>query len=143
MIKPAWEKYRTILAFSETIAPNKTKANNKIDAPYPVLVGYLGYPMIKYIETIKLKNLDTLKIPEAVMIRPKLVAVFDNIKDTINIMTAIYPKKQINALEAYDQGNKRITKESIILFGDIKLNENIDSNEINLNTAAELLNNSQ
>ena len=24
--------------------------NNKINAPYPVLVGYLGYPMIKYIE---------------------------------------------------------------------------------------------
>ena len=30
------------------------------------------------------------------------------------------------------EGNKRITKESIILFGDIKLNENVDSDEINL-----------
>ena len=35
-------------------------------------------------------------MPEALMIRPKLVAVFDNIKDTINIMTSIYPKKDVN-----------------------------------------------
>ena len=83
--------------------------NYKLDIPYPVLVGYLGYPMIKYMEKIELKNYDTLNIPEALMIRPKLVAVFDNIKDTINIMTAIYPKKQIDASAAYNQGFKRIT----------------------------------
>ena len=53
--------------------------------PYPVLVGYLGYPMIQYMEKIILSNPDTLNIPEAVMIRPKIVAVFDNIKDTIEI----------------------------------------------------------
>ena len=65
--------------------------------PYPVLVGYLGYPMIQYMEKIILSNPDTLNIPEAVMIRPKIVAVFDNIKDTIDVMTAIYPDKNIKA----------------------------------------------
>ena len=65
--------------------------------PYPVLVGYLGYPMIQYMEKIILSNPDTLNIPEAVMIRPKIVAVFDNIKDTIDVMTAIYPEKNIKA----------------------------------------------
>ena len=102
-------------------------ANDKLDAPYPVLVGYLGYPMIKYIEKIELKNHDTLEIPEAVMIRPKLVAVFDNIKDTINIMTAIYPKKQINAIEAYDQGNKRITNVISQLHSEIS-KDSLDNN---------------
>ena len=37
------------------------------------------------------------------MIRPKLVAVFDNIKDTINIMTAIYPKKEKDPEAAYNE----------------------------------------
>ena len=81
------ESLRELLNFSKI-------SNIVIDIPYPVLVGYLGYPMIRYMEEINLKNPDTLKIPEAVMIRPKLVAVFDNIKDTINIMTTVYPKKK-------------------------------------------------
>ena len=48
--------------------------------PFPVMVGYLGYPMIKFMENINLTNPDEINIPDAVMIRPKLVAVFDNIK---------------------------------------------------------------
>ena len=78
--------------------------------PYPVLVGYLGYPMIQYMEKINLSNPDTLNIPEAVMIRPKIVAVFDNIKDTIDIMTAIYPVKNINAENALKEAEKLIKK---------------------------------
>ena len=76
--------------------------------PYPVLVGYLGYPMIQYMEKIILSNPDTLNIPEAVMIRPKIVAVFDNIKDTIDVMTAIYPEKNIKAETALKKAEKLI-----------------------------------
>ena len=36
--------------------------NNEIDVPFPTLVGYLGYPMIQYIENIKLNNKDNIKI---------------------------------------------------------------------------------
>ena len=78
--------------------------------PYPVLVGYLGYPMIQYMEKINLSNPDTLNIPEAVMIRPKIVAVFDNIKDTIDVMTAIYPEKNIKAETALKEAEKLIGK---------------------------------
>ena len=49
--------------------------------------------MIQYMEKIILSNPDTLNIPDAVMIRPKIVAVFDNIKDTIDVMTASIQKK--------------------------------------------------
>jgi len=76
--------------------------------PYPVLVGYLGYPIIQYMEKIILSNPDTLNIPEAVMIRPKIVAVFDNIKDTIDVMTAVYPDKDIKAETALKEAEKLI-----------------------------------
>ena len=55
--------------------------------PYPVLVGYLGYPMIQYMEKITLSNPDTLNIPDAVMIRPKIVTVFDNISPNVEVVT--------------------------------------------------------
>ena len=76
---------------------------DKSTPPFPVMVGYLGYPMIRLMEDIKLKNPDQINIPDAVMIRPKFVAVFDNIKDTINIMTSIYPDKKVNPEKAFNE----------------------------------------
>ena len=76
---------------------------DKTTPPFPVMVGYLGYPMIRLMEDIKLKNPDQINIPDAVMIRPKFVAVFDNIKDTINIMTSIYPNKKVNPEKAFNK----------------------------------------
>ena len=77
-------------------------------SPFPVLVGYLGYPMIQLMEKINLNNPDEINIPDALMIRPKLVAVFDNIKDTINIQTSIYPDKKVTAELAYSKANDYI-----------------------------------
>ena len=84
--------------------------NTQINPPYPTLVGYLGYPMIKFMENITLKNDDNIKIPDATFIRPKIVAVFDNIKDTISLMTVSYPSKKISPNLAYKKANLLIKK---------------------------------
>ena len=77
-----------------------------INIPFPILVGYLGYPMIKYMEQIELKNKDNINIPDSILIRPKIVTVFDNIKDSITVMTVVYPneKKEIETLYNKAQG---------------------------------------
>ena len=77
-----------------------------IEAPYPILVGYLGYPMIKYMEKIDLKNKDNINIPESILIRPKIVTVFDNIKDSITVMTAIYPSDDNDFESIYNKAKK-------------------------------------
>ena len=74
-----------------------------IETPYPVLVGYLGYPMIKYMEKINLENNDNIKIPESILIRPKIVTVFDNIKDSITVMTVVYPSDDKNFKNIYEK----------------------------------------
>ena len=68
---------------------------NPKEPPYPILVGYLGYPMIKYMENIKLKNPDPLKIPEAMLIRPKIAAVFEKQQDTAVVFEKIASKPSI------------------------------------------------
>ncbi len=80
--------------------------------PYPTLIGYLGYPMIQFMEKIKLQNNDNIKIPDATLIRPKIVAVFDNIKDTISIMTVCYPSKKLKPELAY-KNSKLLLKKTI------------------------------
>ncbi len=84
--------------------------NNNNNIPYPTLVGYLGYPMIQYMENIKLNNFDNINIPDAMLIRPKIVAIFDNIKDVISIMTVSYPSKNLNAEKAYKNANNLLKK---------------------------------
>jgi len=113
-----------IKSIKELINFSKIKRNFN-DPPFPILVGYLGYPMIQLMEKIKLCNPDEINIPDAIMIRPKLVAVFDNIKDTINIMTSVYPNKKISAETAFKKANSYIEKKIT------KLNNNVLKKTVN------------
>ncbi len=107
-----------------------------VDVPYPILVGYLGYPMIKYMENIRLNNQDDIKIPDSVLIRPKIVTVFDNIKDSITVMTVVYPNKEKDFEKIYKKTEELLQKkvdqlkESLIqnTNNKIKTNLNFKSN---------------
>ena len=107
-----------------------------IETPYPILVGYLGYPMIKYMEKINLENKDTINIPDSILIRPKIVTVFDNIKDNIAVMTVVYPSDDRNFETIFDQSQKLLEtkvsqlKESLIQIKtkDIESDLNFKSN---------------
>ena len=90
--------------------------------PYPILVGYFGYPMIRYMEKIKLSNIDTIKIPDSIFIRPKIVAVFDNLTDKISLMTPVYYSKKIEPKKAYKNA------QNIIQLAINKLNSNLKKN---------------
>jgi len=103
-----------------------------LDVPYPILVGYLGYPMIQYMEKIKLNNYDNIHIPESVLIRPKVVTVFDNIKDKITVMTVIYPNNKKNPTDYYEESQKLLDKtvnqlkESLIKTSVSKINSKLN-----------------
>ena len=101
--------------------------------PFPVLVGYIGYPMIKYMEEIKLSNNDTICIPDSIFIRPKLVLIFDNITDKIFLMTPIYFSENIKAKDAYEISQK------IINSAINNLNTNLKK-DISINLKNKLLN---
>jgi len=91
-----------INSLKELIALSKFDKDN-IDTPYPILVGYMGYPMIKFMEKIRLENPDNINIPDSIMIRPKIVVVFDNIKDLITVMTVVYPNNQKNFDQLFEK----------------------------------------
>jgi len=72
------------------------------------LFGYLGYDMVRQIERLPAKNPDVLGIPEAVMIRPTLVAVFDHVRDTLTLVTAVWPAPGLDARTAWDAAQARL-----------------------------------
>ncbi|PPR47484.1 MAG: Anthranilate synthase component 1 [Alphaproteobacteria bacterium MarineAlpha5_Bin9] len=117
---------KPIQSLKKLVNLSKIKRDKNL-SPYPILVGYLGYSMIQYMEKINISKKDKLNIPEAFLIRPKIVAVFDNIKDKITIMTTVYHDNNIKAEAAYKNANIRI--ESCIK----KLNKTLLKNSSNKN----------
>jgi anthranilate synthase component I len=55
------------------------------------LFGYLGYDMVRLLERLPASNPDVLGIPEAVLARPTIMAVFDHVRDTLTLCTTVWP----------------------------------------------------
>ncbi|PCJ99729.1 MAG: anthranilate synthase component I [Zetaproteobacteria bacterium] len=54
------------------------------------LFGYIGYDMIRLVEDIPDNNPDDLKVPDSILSRPSVLAIFDNVKNMICIVTPVY-----------------------------------------------------
>jgi anthranilate synthase component 1 len=72
------------------------------------IFGYLGYDMVRHIERLPDTNPDVLNIPEAVMIRPTLVAVFDHVRDVLMLVTTVWPTPGMDVQAAWEQAQARL-----------------------------------
>jgi anthranilate synthase component 1 len=55
------------------------------------LFGYLGYDMVRLMERLPALKPDALGIPDAVLARPGIVAVFDHVRDALTLCTTAWP----------------------------------------------------
>jgi anthranilate synthase component I len=72
------------------------------------LFGYLGYDMVRQIEHLPNMPPDRLGLPDAILLRPTIVAIFDTVKDEIVVVTPVWPDSHIEARAAYTRGQERI-----------------------------------
>ena len=83
-----------------------------IPAPLPPmasgLFGYLGYGMIGQVERLPDANPDRLGVPDALLVRPSVVASFDNVLDRVTVVTPCWPQEGVTARAAYDQARTRL-----------------------------------
>jgi len=50
------------------------------------LVGYLGYDMVRLMENLPETNPRVIDVPDGLMLRPTLFAIFDNVNDEISLI---------------------------------------------------------
>jgi anthranilate synthase component 1 len=72
------------------------------------LFGYLGYDMVRQMEKLPAKNKDVLGVPESILVRPTVVAIFDNVDDLVTVVTPVWPRQGTGARAAYDQACERL-----------------------------------
>jgi anthranilate synthase component 1 len=71
------------------------------------LFGVLGYDMVRLAEHLPNVNPDPLDLPDAIMTRPSIVAVFDSIGQEIQVITPVRPSG-LSAAEAYAAATARL-----------------------------------
>jgi anthranilate synthase component 1 len=90
-------------------------AESRIDAPEGVppmaagVFGYLSYDMVRLMEELPADRPDPIGIPDAIMIRPTIVVVFDTVKDIITVVTPVRPEPGMNAAAALSRATERLT----------------------------------
>ena len=72
------------------------------------LFGYLGYDMIRLVEHLPNINPDPIGVPDAVMMRPTVVAVLDGVKGEVTIVSPAWIKSGLSARAAYAQSAERV-----------------------------------
>jgi anthranilate synthase component 1 len=88
-------------------------AASRIDLPEELppmaagLFGVLGYDMIRLVEPVGPAKSDTLGLPDAVMMRPSIVAIFDSVGGEIVLVTPVRPNGQ-TAEAAYAAAEARL-----------------------------------
>ena len=78
------------------------------------LFGYLGYDMVRHMERLPEPNPDTLGVPDAIMIRPTMMVVFDAVRDEISLVTPV-PDGGDPRKAAYEGGLARIEEVAFAL----------------------------
>ena len=73
------------------------------------IFGYLGYDMVRLMEELPQPNPDPIGVPDAVMVRPTIVVVFDAVKDTMTVVTPVRPETGVSADIAYTRANERLS----------------------------------
>ena len=97
------EAMRAILAESAIELPDD------LPASAAGLFGYLGYDMIRLVEHLPNINPDTLGLPDAVLMRPSVVAVLDGVKGEVTVVSPAWVSSDLSARAAYAQAAERVS----------------------------------
>jgi anthranilate synthase component 1 len=72
------------------------------------LFGYLGYDTVRLMERLPSPNPDPLGLPDAILVRPTVMVVFDAVRDEIWLITPVRPRAGVTARQAFESALERL-----------------------------------
>ena len=95
-------------ALRELVADSRIEMPDGLPPQSAGVYGYLGYDMVRYMEVLPSSNPDHLQTPEAVLMRPSLLAIFDTLKDELYLTAPVYVRDGVSARQAHEAAQGRI-----------------------------------
>lgn len=102
--QPPLQALRALLAESRIALPEQ------LPPMAAGVFGYLGYDMVRLMEDLPSPNPDPIGIPDAVLIRPTLVVIFDAVEDKLTVVTPVRPEKGVAAAAALARAQERLAQ---------------------------------
>ena len=99
------------------IAESAIKADGSLPPMAAGVFGYLGYEMVRQMESLGRAKPDPIGTPDATMIRPTVMVVFDSVKDELHIVTPVRPAAGVSARAAWAGACARIDAVVEVLEG--------------------------
>ena len=70
--------------------------------------GYFGYDNVRLVERLPNIPPDRLGVPDAILVRPTVMVIFDAVKDEMTLITPVYPEKDGDPKKAYQAARRRL-----------------------------------
>ena len=104
-------------ALRSLIAESAIPAGQGLPPMAAGVFGYLGYEMVRQMERLPAAKPDPIGVPDAIMIRPTLIVVFDSVTDEISVVTPVRPRADVPAKAAYEAAAERLDRIVRVLEG--------------------------
>ena len=92
----------------DLIAESRVTMPDGLPAIAAGLFGYLGYDMIRLVEHLPHVNPDPIGTPDAMLLRPTIVAVLDGVKGEVTVVSPAWAASGLSARAAYAQAAERV-----------------------------------
>ncbi|WP_232628337.1 anthranilate synthase component I [Methylobacterium sp. Leaf118] len=90
------------------------------------LFGYLGYDMVRAMERLPEPNPDPLGVPDAILVRPRTMVVFDAVADALTVVTPVRPAPGVAAGAALEAAQERLDRVAAALEGPLPIETRAD-----------------
>ncbi len=92
--------------------------------------GYMGYDTVRLIEHLPSAHPDPLGTPDAIMVRPTIMVVFDAVIDEITAVTPVRPEDGVPAENAYNRAAERLREALLRLDSPLPHSARIEPSDV-------------
>ena len=103
---PTLASLRRVLEASRIAVPPETAA--MLPPMAAGVFGYFGYDFVRLVERLPNRPRDPHGLPDGYFVRPTLLAVFDNVRREVVLVTPVRPSRGVSAREAYGRAAERL-----------------------------------
>ena len=103
------------------IAESRIELPEKLPPMASGLFGYIGYDAVRLMERLPDKNPSEIDIPDAMFLRPTIMAIFDIVEDSVFVVTPVWPNPTVPARKAYNQACERLREVAGRFDRDLKM----------------------
>jgi anthranilate synthase component 1 len=94
----------------DLVAASRIDLPAGLPPPSAGVFGAIGYDMVRLVERLPNVNPDPLELPDGLMIRPSVVAVFDAIAQEILLVAPARPRAGVTAKQAWDEAQATLAE---------------------------------